>query len=108
MPGATQETELTSWCYRIIGRLSWNSFWAGTAVAAVGAAIARPLLVGTVRAGYEVTDVASEAWTKAKAEVESVKREALTARDASRMETELQQLREEVAALRAQVAKKSA
>jgi len=92
----------------IIGRLSWNSFWAGTAVAAVGAAIARPLLVGTVRAGYEVSDVATDAWAKAKAEVESVKREALTSRESGRMEAELKQLRDEVAILRAQVAKKSA
>ena len=91
----------------IIGRLSWNSFWAGTALAAVGTAIARPLLVGTVRAGYEVSDVATEAWAQAKAEVDSVKREALTSRDAGRMEAELRQLRDEVSALRTQLAKKS-
>ncbi len=92
----------------IIGKLSWNSFWAGTAVAAVGAAVARPLLVGTVRAGYDVTDVATDAWTKAKAEVGSLKREALATRDSSRMESELKQLRDEVAALKTQLVKKSA
>jgi hypothetical protein len=99
---------MTAMMLPIIGKLSWNSFWAGTAVAAVGAAVARPLLVGTVRAGYDVTDCATEAWTKAKAEVDSLKREALATRDSSRMESELKQLRDEVAALRTQLAKKSA
>lgn len=88
----------------IIGRLSWSSFWAGTAAATFGAAIARPLLVGTVRAGYEVADAAGEAWAKAKAEVDSVKREAVTARD-SGTAAEVQQLRDEVASLRAQLKK---
>ena len=91
----------------IIGRLSWNSFWLGTTAASIGAAIVRPLLVGTVRAGYEVADVANDAWTQAKAEVDSVKREALTARESGRMATEIQQLRDEVAALRTQLAKKA-
>jgi hypothetical protein len=89
----------------IIGRLSWNSFWAGTAAATVGAAIARPLLVGTVRAGYEVADVANDAWAKAKAEVDSVRQEAITARASATMATEIQQLRDEVASLRAQLKK---
>lgn len=92
----------------IIGRLSMNSFIAGGVVAAFGAAIARPLLVGTVRAGYEATDLAAEAWHKAKAEVESVKHDALSAREQSHMEAEIRQLREEVSTLRAQVGKKSA
>lgn len=87
----------------IIGRLSWNSFWAGTAVATVGAAIARPLLVGTVRAGYEVVDAANGVWTDAKAEVERVKSEARSSGSAS----EIQQLRDEVASLRAQLTKKA-
>jgi hypothetical protein len=91
----------------IIGKLSWNSFFAGTAAAAIGSVVARPLLVGTVRAGYQATDIASEAWKMAKSEVESVKRDALAARDQSRMESEIQQLRDEVASLRAQLSKKS-
>lgn len=89
----------------IIGRLSWSSFWAGTAAATVGVAIARPLLVGTVRAGYEVADAAGDAWAKAKAEVDSVKREAVTARESAASAAELQHLRDEVAALRAQLKK---
>jgi len=89
----------------IIGRLSWNSFWAGTAAATIGASIVRPLLVGTVRAGYEVADVANDAWSKAKAEVDSVKREAVTARDSGASAAEIQHLRDEVASLRAQLKK---
>jgi uncharacterized small protein (DUF1192 family) len=91
----------------IIGKLSWNSFFAGSAAAVVGSVVARPLLVGTVRAGYQATDIATEAWNMAKQEVQSVKRDALAARDQSRMESEIQQLREEIASLRAQLAKKS-
>ena len=88
----------------IIGRLSWNSFWAGTAAAAVGGAIARPLLVGTLRAGYGAVDAANDVWTEAKAGAERVKAEARAGSGSS----EIQQLRDEVASLRAQVAKKSA
>jgi len=87
----------------IIGRLSWKSFWAGTAVATFGAAIARPLLVGTVRAGYEVVDAANGVWIDAKAEAQRVKHDALSSRSAG----EIQHLRDEVASLRAQLAKKA-
>jgi hypothetical protein len=87
----------------IIGRLSWKSFWAGTAVATFGGALARPLLVSTVRAGYGVVDAANGVWNDAKAEAQSVKHEALSGGSAS----EIQQLRDEVAALRAQLAKKA-
>ncbi len=89
----------------IIGRLSWSSFWAGTAAATIGASLARPLLVGTVRAGYEVADLAGDAWAKAKAEVDQIKHEAVSAREAGAMASEIQQLREEVASLRAQLKK---
>lgn len=90
----------------IAAKVSWSSFFAGTAVAAVGAVIARPIIVGTVRAGYGASDMVTDAWTKAKAEVESVKQEALAARNASQMASELQQLRDEVAALKTQLAKR--
>jgi hypothetical protein len=89
----------------IIGKLSWNSFFAGTAAAAIGAAVARPLLVGTVRVGYQAADIANDAWNTAKAEVESAKVEARATRGGS--DSEIQQLRAEVASLRAQLAKKS-
>lgn len=60
----------------IIGRVSGRSFLIGGVAATVAAAIARPLLVGTLRAAYEITDLAADAWSRAKAEVESAKREA--------------------------------
>ncbi len=86
----------------IIGRLKWSSFWAGTAAAVVGSALARPLLVSAVRAGYEVVDAANGVWTDAKAEAARVKNEARAGSS-----SEIQQLRDEVAALRAQLAKKA-
>jgi ubiquinone biosynthesis protein UbiJ len=70
----------------------------------VGPAILRPVLVGVVRAGYEVKDYASQAWQQAKVEAESIRTEARTASEAA----ELQQLRDEVAALRTQVNRRSA
>ena len=88
----------------IAAKVSWSSFFAGTAGTAVAAVIARPIIVGTVRAGYGASDMVTDAWTKAKAEVESVKQEALAARNASQMASELQQLRDEVAALKTQLA----
>ncbi len=80
-----------------------KSFWAGTAVAAVGAAVARPLLVGTIRAGYEVKDVVGSAWDKAKAEVDSLNAEAVSGR---RADAEIEALRAENATLKAQLTKK--
>lgn len=80
-----------------------KSFWAGTAVAAVGAAVARPLLVGTIRAGYEVKDAVGSAWDKAKAEVDSLNDEAVSGR---RAEAEIETLRAENATLKSQLAKK--
>ena len=90
----------------VIGKLSMSSFGAGAAVAVVGAAVARPLLVGVVRAGYEASDVVTDAWAKAKAEAASVKNEALAAHNSQDMENELQSLRQEVATLRQQVGSK--
>lgn len=87
----------------IIGRLSWKSFWAGTAAATFGAALARPLLVETMRVGYGVVDAANGIWTEAKADAQRAKHDAQSLRSAG----EIQQLRDEVAALRAQLAKKA-
>lgn len=91
----------------IIGKFSLGSFGFGAAAAAVAAVTARPLLVGTVRVGYEATEVVSDAWAKAKAEAQSIKSDALAQHSAAGMEAELRQLRDEVASLRAQLGKKA-
>ncbi len=80
-----------------------KSFWAGGAVAAVGASVARPLLVGTIRAGYEVKDAVQGVWEKAKAEANAVNQEAVAGR---RAEAEVERLRAENATLKSQLAKK--
>ncbi|MGE3276990.1 MAG: hypothetical protein AB7O67_17905 [Vicinamibacterales bacterium] len=90
----------------VIGKLSMGSFGVGAAAAVVGAAVARPLLVGVVRAGYDVSDVVTDAWAKAKSEAQAVKNEALAAHTSANMENELETLRAEVASLRQQVAGK--
>jgi hypothetical protein len=91
----------------LIGQLRWASFGAGAAAAVVGAYVGRPLLVGAVRAGYDVSELASDAWAKAKAEADSLRQEAQKLREQS-ASAEVQRLREEVATLRAQVATKKA
>jgi len=84
-----------------IGRA--GSFGLGAAVAVVGAIIARPLIVEAMRGGYAATDAVKGAWDQAKVEAGRVKQEALAGREADQMESELQQLRNEVASLRAQL-----
>ena len=90
----------------VIGRLSTTSFWAGAAATVVTSLIARPLIVGVARAGYEVSDFVSDSWQKAKAEARAVQTEARTSRSRT-VEAELQELRDEVAALRAQAGKRT-
>lgn len=90
----------------VIGKLSMGSLGVGAAAAVVGAAVARPLLVGAVRAGYEVSDAVTDAWAKAKTEAQAVKNEAIAAHTAANVETELEALRAEVASLRQQVSSK--
>jgi len=87
----------------IVGKVTWAGLGVGAAVTAVGMVALRPLIVGTVRAGYEATDLAKDAWTKAKAEAESIKNEALTKKAAQDSEAEIAKLRQEVASLQAQV-----
>ncbi|MDP1568419.1 MAG: hypothetical protein Q8L86_00325 [Vicinamibacterales bacterium] len=91
----------------VIGKFSLGSFGFGAAATAVGAVIARPLLVSTIRMGYEATEVVTDAWAVAKREAESIKSDALSQRDSSTMEAELRQLRDEVTSLRAQLGKKA-
>jgi|CXWL01.1.fsa_nt_gi hypothetical protein len=90
----------------LVGKLSLRSFGVGALAAAVASVVARPLLVGTVRAGYEISDGLQGVWAKAKAEADGLKADALAERNAASTQTEIQALREEVAALRAQVASK--
>ncbi len=87
----------------IIGKVTWAGIGVGAAVTAVGMVALRPLIVGTVRGGYEATDLAKDAWTKAKIEAESIKNEALAQKAAQASEAEVAQLRQEVAALQAQI-----
>ena len=90
----------------VIGRLSMRSFGIGAAVAAVGYAVARPLIVQAVAASYEVKDAVDGAWHQAKNEAQKVRAEALATRGQG-LDAEVQRLRDEVASLRAQ-SKKSA
>lgn len=89
----------------LVGRLSLKSFGVGAVAAAVGSVVARPLLVSAVRTGYEVSDLATGAWRAAKAEAASLKTEALTQAPAG-LESEVKQLRDEVATLRSQLSSK--
>jgi hypothetical protein len=91
----------------VVGKFCLGSFGFGAAAATFGAALARPVLVGTVRAGYQTTDFVAGAWQAAKAEAESIKSEALTRQASSGTDAEVQQLRAEVASLRAQLGKKA-
>ena len=90
----------------LIGRFSMGSFGFGAVAMAVGSVIARPLIVSAVAAGYETSDFVKGAWDKAKSEARSLKNDALATRQVHGMQTELQQLREEVAQLRASAGSK--
>jgi hypothetical protein len=92
--------------FPMFGLFSTKSFVAGAAVTVVGSLIARPLIVGVARAGYEVSDFVTDTWSKAKSEAQSVKEEARGGRSRN-VEAELQELRDEVATLRAQAGKRS-
>ena len=66
-----------------------------------------PVLVGVVRAGFEVNDLASDTWNKAKVEVNQVKADAKGTRtDAS--SAAVADLQAQVQALKAQLAVKKA
>jgi hypothetical protein len=79
----------------------WGNFVVGAAGAVFGPALLRPVLVGVVRTGYQVKGYADEAWETAKREASEIKAEAASA-------SEIESLRHEVAALRAQVKKATA
>ena len=86
----------------LIGKLSLTSMGVGAALTLV----ARPLIVGAVRVGYEAKDFVGDTWRQAKVEAQSVRADALATRERSD-EAEIRRLREEVATLRAQPAKRT-
>ena len=79
----------------------WGNFVVGAAGAVFGPALLRPVLVGVVRTGYQIKGYADEAWETAKREASEIKAEASST-------SEIESLRHEVAALKAQVKKASA
>lgn len=104
-PGSREESERIM-VLPIVGKVTWGAFGLGAVTAAVGSMVIRPLIVETVRLGYEATDVTKEAWVKAKTEAESIKRDAQAKNAMGSTDSEVRQLREEVASLRAQVSAK--
>lgn len=81
----------------------WGNFVVGGAAALFGPALLRPVIVGVVRTGYQVADFASDAWASAKTEAKEIKAEATSPASPS----EIQALRDEIAALKAQVKSKA-
>lgn len=73
----------------------------GAVAAVAGPAVLRPVLVGVVRAGYEVKDCASSAWSTARSEASKIRDEAANVRTVSTLEAEIEALRAEVNALKA-------
>jgi hypothetical protein len=79
-----------------------KSMVTGGVLATVGVSVARPLLVSVMRVGFEATEGVREAWHTAKVEGERITAEARS----HRRNDEVDQLRAEVAGLKAQLAKK--
>jgi len=79
----------------------WGNVVVGAAGALFGPALLRPVLVGVVRTGYQIKGYAGEAWETAKREATEIKAEAAST-------SEIESLRHEVAALKAQVKKATA
>lgn len=61
----------------IIGKFTWRAVGFGAVTAGVTAVALRPIIVGAVRAGYQATHFAKDAWNQAKAEAELIKKDAL-------------------------------
>ena len=83
----------------VLPRSRTGNLLLGMATAVIGPVIVRPVLVGVVRAGYEVKEFAASTWQTAKAEALSIKSEA-SQQQAASLEAEVQQLRSELASLR--------
>jgi hypothetical protein len=97
-----------------VGPLTVGSVALGTAAGFLaGAALARfgrPVVVSAARAGYRVKDAAVSTWEQAKAAADDVRREASAPRTGSRatdaaLQAEVQDLRQQIATLRGQLAK---
>jgi hypothetical protein len=88
----------------IISKWSWKSFAVGASAALFGGTIARPALVHVVKAGMDASDYASGTFAQAKVEVAKLRQEAAGLRGAaapagySDLISEIQKLREEIAA----------
>ena len=92
----------------IFKRVGWKFFAAGAATAYVAGGFVRPALVSTVKAALSAKDAAAGVWNQAKTETASVLAEAshLRATESSAGDVigELRKLREDVAAVKAQLA----
>ncbi len=82
--------------------LTLKSFAAGTGFAIAASSFGRPVLVRLVKTGMGVTSVVADAVHSASAEASRIKNEAAQERAiGGDLTTEIQKLREEIAALRA-------
>jgi hypothetical protein len=88
-------------------RLSLTQLAVGAVASLIIVKVARPLLVGVVRAGFEVKDLAADTWTKAKNEVADVKAEARVKPDAVSPAV-IADLQAQIQSLKTQLASKKA
>jgi hypothetical protein len=95
---------IIGWLFRrAVSDISWKTFAAGAAAATVGPAVVRPALVSLVRTGLSVQDVA----TDVSREAARIKSDAIAEHAASSstlsLQQEVQQLRSELATVKAQL-----
>ena len=94
---------MLSW---LLKKWSWKSFAVGAGAALFGGTLARPALVGAVKAGMDVQDKASQTFQQAREGFSRIREEAASQRTGgpqagnAELLAELQKLREEIAALR--------
>jgi len=88
-------------------RLSLTQLAVGAVATIVVVKVARPLLVGVLRAGIEVKDLAQDTWTRAKNEVADVKAEARAKSDAA-PSAAIADLQAQIQSLKSQLAAKKA
>jgi hypothetical protein len=87
--------------------LSLTQMAIGAVASLVVVKVARPVLVGVFRAGFEVKDLAQETWSKAKVEVNEVKTEARIKTVESVSPAVVADLQAQILALKSQLAKKA-